>query len=139
MRQYRHLQLITLLEVIALSSGKGSRYRNGLLLDIVRYFVGLYSAIVWCFVHREREGAEWHDVTLVPVPKKLIYLCVTTGRVISLLDVMGKMFTRTIKINCRFYPVVEHSFADSQCAGRGCAEMVFCVHQQSIQDFPLIS
>ena len=43
---------------------------------------------------------------------------------------MGKLFARVI--NDRLQTVVEDSVADSQCgfrAGRGCVDMVFCVHQ----------
>jgi len=97
---------------------------GGPLLDVI---VSLFGT-VW----REKQvPVEWRDATLVPVPKMGDLSACDNWRGISLLDVMGKLLVRIL--NDQLQTVVEDSVADSQkCgfrAGRGCIDMVFCVHQ----------
>ena len=76
----------------------------------------------------------------MPVPKRDDLSICDNWRGISLLDVMGKLFARVI--NDRLQTVAEDSVADSQCgfrAGRGCVDMVFCVHQLSTTSLPSIT
>ena len=69
--------------------------------------------------------SEWRDALLVPVPKKGDLSCCDNWRDISLLDVMGKLFTRVL--NDRLQLVVEETVSNSQYgfrAGRGCVDMI---------------
>ena len=71
-----------------------------------------------------------HDALLVAVPKKGDLSLCDNWRGINLLDVMGKLFARVI--NDRLQLVVEEVISGTQCGfrtGRGCVDMIFCVHQ----------
>ena len=73
---------------------------------------------------------EWRDALLVPIPKKGDLTQCDNWRGISLLDVVGKLFTKVVQV--RLQRVAEEVLPDSQCgfrAGRGCADMVFCTRQ----------
>ena len=75
-------------------------------------------------------SSERRDALLVPVPKKGDLSCCDNWRDISLLDVMGKLFTRVL--NDRLQLVVEETVSNSQYgfrAGRGCVDMIFCIRQ----------
>jgi len=90
-------EVVTVLSRIKLGKAAGS---NGLLPDIVRCCGSpLLDVIVSLFgtVWREKQApVEWHDATLVPVPKKGDLSACDNWRGISLLDVMGKLFARTL-------------------------------------------
>jgi len=67
---------------------------------------------------------------LVPVPKKGNLSFCDNWRGISLLDVVGKLFTRVL--NDRLQLVVEETVSDFQCgfrAGRDRVDMIFCICQ----------
>ena len=73
----------------------------------------LLFGTVWS---KKQVPVEWHDATLVPIPKKrVICLFVIIGG-LKLLDVMAKLFARML--NNRLQTVVEGSVADSQCYKR---------------------
>ena len=67
---------------------------------------------------------------LVPIPKKGDLTQCDNWCGISLLDVVGKLFTKVVQV--RLQRVAEEVLPDSQCGfrvGRGCADMVFCTRQ----------
>ena len=108
--------------------------KNGILPEMVRgcgetmmdYTLDMFRT-VWM---EQRVPQEWRDALLVPIPKKGDLTQCDNWRGISLLDVMGKVFTKVIQM--RLQKVAEEVLPDSQCgfrAGRGCADMIFCARQ----------
>ena len=74
--------------------------------------------------------SEWKDALIVPIPKKGDLSLCDNWRGISLLDVGGKLFAKTIL--CRLQAVAEEVLLDSQCGfrqGRGCVYMIFGARQ----------
>ena len=108
--------------------------KNGILPEMVRgcgeammdYTLDMFRT-VWM---EQRVPQEWRDALLVPIPKKGDLTQCDNWRGISLLDVMGKVFTKVIQM--RLQKVAEEVLPDSQCGfrvGRGCADMIFCARQ----------
>ena len=67
---------------------------------------------------------------IVPIPKKGDLTQCDNWRGISLLDVVGKLFTQVMQR--RLERMVEDTLPDSQCgfrSGRGCIDMIFCARQ----------
>ena len=72
----------------------------------------------------------WRDSILVPMPKKGNLSLCDNWRGISLLDVVGKVVARILQE--RLQKLAEDELPESQCgfrAERGCADMIFTVHQ----------
>ena len=108
--------------------------KSGILPEMVRgcggelmdYILDMFHT-VWM---EQRVPQEWRDALLVPIPKKGDLTQCDNWRGISLLDVVGKLFTKVVQV--RLQRVAEEVLPDSQCgfrAGRGCADMVFCTRQ----------
>ncbi len=73
---------------------------------------------------------EWKDAQIVPIPKNGDITVCDNWRGISLLDIGGKLFAKTIQ--GRLQSVAEEVLPDSQCGfrrGRGCVDMIFCARQ----------
>ena len=110
-------------EVIeALGKVKGNKAggKTGILPEMLKcsdamirkYILNLFGT-VW----GERVPDEWRrDTLLVPIPKKEDLMICGNWRGISLLDVMGKMFTKVIQ--GRLQVMVEDTLPDSQCGFR---------------------
>ena len=72
----------------------------------------------------------WKDAVIVPIPKKGDLKDCDNWRDISLLDVVGKVFTRVIQE--RLQHLAEKILPDSQCGsrkGRGCTDMIYAARQ----------
>ena len=61
----------------------------------------------------QRVPQDWRDALLVPIPKKRDLTVCDNWRGISLLDVVGKVFTKIIQ--SRLQSVAEEVLPDSQC------------------------
>ncbi len=73
---------------------------------------------------------DWKDALIVPIPKKGDLSYTDNWRGISLLDVVGKLFAKTIQ--GRLQTMAEEMLLDSQCGfrrGRGCVDMIFGARQ----------
>lgn len=73
---------------------------------------------------------DWKDAVIVPIPKKGDLKKCDNWRGISLLDVVGKVFTRIMQD--RLQVVAESVLPESQCGfrkGRGCVDMIFAARQ----------
>ena len=73
---------------------------------------------------------DWKDAVIVPIPKKGDLRKCDNWRGISLLDVVGKVFTRIMQD--RLQVVAESILPESQCGfrkGRGCVDMIFAARQ----------
>ena len=73
---------------------------------------------------------DWVDAVIVAIPKKGDLSMCDNWRVISLLDVFGKVFARILKQ--RLETVAEKELAESQCGfrkDRVCVDMIFCARQ----------
>ena len=119
--------------VSALKSNKAGG-RNELTPELVKlvctvfdnYVLDLFQS-VW---EAKKVPKEWIDAVLVPIPKKGDLSVCDNWRGMSLLDVFGKVFARTLKQ--RLEKVAEEVLAESQCGfrkGRGCVDMIFCARQ----------
>ena len=86
---------------------------------------------LFCTVWREEQvPREWRDAVLVPIPKKGDLTLCDNWRGISLLDVVGKLFTKIMQ--SRLQMVVEDLVSDSHCGfrkGRGCIDKISCARQ----------
>ena len=81
-------------------------------------------------VLRKTSPFEWRDALLVPIAKKGDLTECDNWRGISLLDVMGKLFSKVI--HRRLQWVTKEVLLDSQCgfrSGRDCVDVVFCAQQ----------
>ena len=108
--------------------------KNGILPEMVMGCGGeMLTHIMDLFSTVWREGrvpAEWRDAILVPIPKKGDLLQCDNWRGISLLDTMGKLFTKVIQV--RLQKVAEEVLPDSQCGfrrNRGCVDMIYYARQ----------
>ena len=108
--------------------------KNGILPEMVRGCGGemlTHIMDLFCTVWREgRVPAEWRDAILVPIPKKGDLSQCDSWRGISLLDTMGKLFTKVIQV--RLQKVAEEVLPDSQCGfrrDRGCVDMIYSARQ----------
>ena len=122
--------------VSALYRMKGSKAggKTGILPEMVKSCGGLlleYLMDLFQTVWKEgRVPEEWRDAILIPIPKKGDLSYCANWQVISLLDTVGKLFTKVIQ--ARLQSVVEDVLVDSQCgfrSGRGCVDMIFCAWQ----------
>ena len=120
----------------AMSSLKGGKAggKNGVLPELLKCCgANLLEHLVKLFHQVWRDGCvpqEWKDALIVPIPKKGDLSICDNWRGISLLDVGGKLFAKTIQ--SRLQDVAEEVLPDSQCGfrrGRGCVDMIFCVRQ----------
>ena len=70
------------------------------------------------------------SASLVSVPKKGDLLSCDNWQEICLLDVVGKVFAKTIQQHLQV--IVEEEVADLQCGFRcncGCTDMIFCARE----------
>ena len=122
------------MESLGKLKGNKAGGKTGILLEMLKccgavmmeYILDLFET-VW---KEERVPDEWRDALLVPIPKKGDLMICGNWCGISLLDVMGKLFTKVIQ--GRLQVVVEDTLPDSQCGfkhGRGCIDMIFCARQ----------
>ena len=108
--------------------------KNGVLPEMLKCCgANLLEHLVKLFHQVWRDGCvpqEWKDALIVPTPKKGDLSVCDNWRGISLLDISGKLFAKTIQ--SRLQDVVEEVLPDSQCGfrrGRGCVDMIFCARQ----------
>ena len=73
---------------------------------------------------------DWKDAVIVPIPKKGDLNDCDNWRGISLLDVVGKVFSHVIQE--RLQQLAEEILPDSQCGfrkGRGCTDIIYAARQ----------
>lgn len=115
---------------LARLKGSKAEGRNGIppeMKSCVGEMMDVFST-VW----KERKSPyfDWRDASLVRIPKKGDFARCDNWRGISLLNVMGTLFTNIIQISLQ--KVVEDVLHDSQCgfrSGRGCMDMFVCARQ----------
>ena len=120
----------------ALSSIKGNKSggKNGILPemlkccgeDLMEYLLKLFNR-VW---QEQNVPQEWKDALITPIPKKGDLSSCDNWRGISLLDVAGKVFAKTLQK--RLQNVAENVLPDTQCgfrSRRGCIDMIYCIRQ----------
>ena len=107
-----------------LKNGKAGG-KNGVLPEMLKCCgTSMLERLVQLFHQIWEEGrvpSEWKDALIVPIPKKGDLSLCDNWRGISLLDVGGKLFAKTIQR--RLQAVAEEVLLDSQCGfrrGRGC-------------------
>ena len=106
----------------AMSSLKGGKAggKNGVLPELLKCCgANLLEHLVKLFHQVWRDGCvpqEWKDALIVPIPKKGDLSICDNWRGISLLDVGGKLFAKTIQ--SRLQDVAEDVLPDSQCGFR---------------------
>ncbi len=120
----------------ALGSLKSNRAggKNGVLPEMLKVCgPNLLEQLVHLFRRVWNECCvpqEWKDALIIPIPKKGDRSLCDNWRVISLLDICGKLFAKTIQN--RLQILAEEVLLDSQCGfrrGRGCVDMIFCARQ----------
>ena len=103
--------------------------KSGILPEMVRGCGGELMDYILDMFHNvwmeQRVPQEWRDALLVPIPKKGDLTQCNNWHGISLLEMVGKFFTKVVQV--RLQRVAEEVLPDSQCgfrAGRECADMV---------------
>ena len=106
----------------AMSKLKGGSGKTGILPEMIKYGgAELLDRILELVRLVWEEGSvvkDWKDANIIPIPKKGNLQVCDNWRGISLLDVVGKLFTRVIQE--RLQDVVEEILPESQCGFRKC-------------------
>ena len=99
---------------------------------LMEYLLKLFNR-VW---HERTIPQEWKDALIVPIPKKSNLSSCDNWRGISLLDVAGKVFAKTLQK--RLQTVAEDVLLHTQCvfrSSRGCIDMIYCARQLVGEDY----